>query len=91
MLLEKSDPWALNAIVSGGDFARTLGTSRRTNDEGNHGGSISAGGFKTLDQLLHLPDLDVLLGIVRLLLLGTHDGRGEGNLQPEEKVGRPFA
>lgn len=45
-----------------------------TDNERNHGGSISAGGFQALDQFLHLPDLDVLLHIVRLLLLllGTH-------------------
>lgn len=31
----------------------------RTNDEGNHGGSISSGGLEALDQLLDLPDLDL--------------------------------
>ena len=60
----------------------------RTNDERNHGGSISASRFQTLDQLLHLPDFDVLLRIVRLLLLllGAHVGRGEGDVQPGKGV-----
>jgi hypothetical protein len=30
-----------------------------TNDERDHGGSISSGGFETLDQLLDLPDLNL--------------------------------
>jgi hypothetical protein len=37
-----------------------------TNDERYHGGSISSCCFEALDQLLHLPDLDVLLGLIRL-------------------------
>lgn len=54
--------------------------ARRTDNERDHGGTISTGGFKTLDQLLDLPDLNVLLGFTRLaLLLGTHGGRGEGD------------
>ena len=46
-------------------------------DEGNHGGSIAAGGFQALDELLDLPDLDVLVGLVALagaLLFGGHFG-----------------
>jgi hypothetical protein len=46
-----------------------------TDDERDHGCAIAAGSFKTLDQLLDLPDLDVLLGVVGLLLLRRH-GRG---------------
>jgi hypothetical protein len=37
-----------------------------TDNERNHGGSISPGSLKTFDQLLHLPDLDVLLRLVGL-------------------------
>ena len=37
-----------------------------TNNEGNHGCSIAASSLQALDQLLDLPDLDVLLGLVRL-------------------------
>jgi len=47
--------------------------AERTDDERNHGGSISTSGFKTLDELLDLPYFDVLLGLVRLLLF-THVG-----------------
>ena len=46
-----------------------------TNDERNHGRSISAGGLEALDQLLDLPDLNVLLGLVVLLLV-AHVERG---------------
>jgi hypothetical protein len=59
---------------------------KHTNNERDHGGTISAGGFKTLDELLDLPDLNVLLGFTALsLLLGTHGGRGEGD-RGEESV-----
>lgn len=44
-----------------------------TNDEGNHGGSIATRGFQALDQLLHLPNFNVLLGLVGLGV--AHDGR----------------
>jgi hypothetical protein len=47
----------------------------RTDDEGNHGCAIATGGFEALDELLDLPDLNVLLRIVGLRLLGRH-GRG---------------
>ena len=40
-------------------------------DERNHGGSISSGGFKTPDQLLDLPYFNILLRVVRLSL-GAH-------------------
>lgn len=54
----------------------------RTDNERNHGCAITAGGFEAFDQLLDLPDLDVLLRIVGLRLLGRHgcgcteDGEG---------------
>ena len=43
-----------------------------TDDEGDHGGSISPCGFQALDELFHLPDLNVLLGLVGLGV--THFG-----------------
>ena len=43
-----------------------------TNDERNHRGSISSSSLQALDELLHLPDLDVLLGLVGLGV--THVG-----------------
>jgi hypothetical protein len=43
------------------------GTRRAlTNNQGNHGGSISPGSLQALDQLLDLPDFDVLLRLVGL-------------------------
>ena len=42
-----------------------LETIQRTDNQRNHGRSISSGCFKTPDELLDLPDLDVLLGLVR--------------------------
>jgi hypothetical protein len=42
-----------------------------TNNEGNHGGSISSGRFQALDELFHLPNLNVLLSLVCLGV--THD------------------
>jgi hypothetical protein len=48
----------------------------RTDDERNHGGSISTSGFKTLDQLLDLPDLNVLFSLIGLLVLPGRHGRG---------------
>lgn len=38
----------------------------RTDDEGNHRGSVSPCSLEALDQLLHLPYLNVLLRLVRL-------------------------
>ena len=43
----------------------------RTNDERNHGGSIPSCSLKTLNQLLHFPNLNILLGLVGLR--GAHD------------------
>ncbi len=39
---------------------------RRTNDERNHGGSISSRSLQTFDQFFYFPYLDVLLCLVRL-------------------------
>lgn len=39
--------------------------TQRTDNQRNHGRSISSGRFKTPDELLDLPNLDVLLGLVR--------------------------
>ena len=36
------------------------GEARLTNNERNHAGAVSSRGFKPLDQLLHLPYLDLL-------------------------------
>lgn len=41
---------------------------KRTNDERNHGGSISAGGLESLDELPDLPDLNILLRLGRHVL-----------------------
>lgn len=58
-----------------------------TNNEGNHRSSIATGGFKTLDQLLDLPNLNVLLRLsLLLLLLGAHLGRSAGDPQSIERV-----
>lgn len=50
-------------------FSQHLGCSANLilggDNERNHRGSISTSGFKTLDQLLDLPDLDILLSFVR--------------------------
>ena len=53
-----------------------------TNNEGNHGCSIATSGFQALDQFLHLPDLDILLGLVGLGV--THDG-GFSAMAKEDK------
>ena len=42
-----------------------------TDDEGDHGGPISSGGLEAFDELLDLPNLDVLLRLV--CLRGAHD------------------
>jgi hypothetical protein len=49
----------------------------RTDNERDHAGAVTAGGFEALDQLLDLPYLNVLLGVVGLRLLRRH-GRGGG-------------
>lgn len=38
----------------------------RTDDERDHGGAVTTGLFKALDEFLDLPYLNVLLGLVRL-------------------------
>jgi hypothetical protein len=45
----------------------------RTDDERNHGSSVTTGLCQALDELLDLPHLNVLLGLVGLLLF-THVG-----------------
>jgi hypothetical protein len=45
----------------------------RTDDERNHGGSVTTGLCQALDELLDLPHFNVLLGLVGLLLF-THVG-----------------
>jgi hypothetical protein len=63
----------------------------RTDNEGNHRSSITTSGFKTLDQLLDLPDLNVLLRLsLLLLLLGAHLGRSAGDPQSIERVSMAF-
>lgn len=49
-----------------------------TNNEGNHGCSISAGGFKTLNKLLDLPHLNVR---IVLCIWVRHDGQCRGEDQ----------
>jgi hypothetical protein len=39
--------------------ARRRGCNRRTDDQRNHAGAISAGSLEPLDELFHLPDLDL--------------------------------
>ena len=48
--------------------------ARLTDDEGDHGCSISSGLLKPLNELLHLPYLDVLLRLVGLW--GAHFEQG---------------
>ncbi len=57
-----------------GSFTGMQGS--HTDDEGNHGCAISASGFEALDQLLNLPDLNVLLSLIGLLVLPGRHGRG---------------
>jgi hypothetical protein len=61
--------WLVGGALSGVQVSRT-------DNERNHGGSISTGGFETLDQLLDLPDLNVLLRLIGLLVLPGRHGRG---------------
>ena len=85
----RPDPWELEkeCSISHISFIRhcTAAGDGRTNDEGDHGGSISSGLLQSLDQFLdleevsvsnfvifqpqdlaYLPNLNVLLGLVRL-------------------------
>jgi hypothetical protein len=71
LLLAKLDPLALNIIRQMTDTWAKL-RKVLTNDKGDHGGSISSGGFQAFDQLLYLPDLDVLFSLVGLGV--THVG-----------------
>ena len=76
-ILAARETWSLGAVRGQSAAASWTGAqTRHTNNERNHGGAIAAGGFKTLDQLLDLPDLDVLLGLVGLLVLPGRHGRG---------------
>jgi hypothetical protein len=59
----KLDPLGLQALVS---TTSCRHAALLTNDEGDHGGSISSSSFQALDELFHLPDLDILLGLVGL-------------------------
>jgi hypothetical protein len=61
---ERLDPLALEIRVRGYEEDSTR--QALTDDERDHGGSISSGSFQALDQLLHFPDLDILLGLVGL-------------------------
>jgi hypothetical protein len=45
----------------------------RTDDQGNHAGAIAAGGLKPLDQLLHLPYLN-LSSILSVTIAGQSHG-----------------
>lgn len=68
----------------------------RTNDKGNHGRSITTSRLQTLDQFLHLPDLDVLLGLrIRIahdcgLILSAIccSGKEEEEEESQEKDGK---
>lgn len=53
----------------------TAGNEPLTNDQGNHGSSVSSGGFEPLDELFNLPYFDVLFSLVRLRC--AHDGQQE--------------
>ena len=48
--------------------------AKLTDDKGDHGCSISSGLLKPLDELLHLPYLDILLRLVGLW--GAHVEQG---------------
>ena len=82
-ILAAREIWSLGAVhgESGPRF-RVWGLvwtrAAHTDDEGNHGCAISTGGFEALDQLFDFPDLDVLLGLVGLRLLGRHGRGGRG-------------
>jgi hypothetical protein len=71
----RPDPWELEVGVSDGGSsggAAMLGLGR-TDNERNHGCSISSGGLKTLDELLDLPDLNLFIGL--LVSVHVHDGK----------------
>lgn len=58
----RPDPWELLYCQICDRLSEKI---QRTDNQRNHGGSISSGRFKTPDELLDLPNLDVLLGLVR--------------------------
>lgn len=65
----KLDPLGLHALVSTPPCKKV---AELTNNEGDHGSSISSSGFQALDELFHLPDFDILFGLVGLRV--THFG-----------------
>jgi hypothetical protein len=73
LLLEKPDPWELENGCQ--QLHKTPIWAEHTNDEGNHRGSISSRCLEALDQLLDLPDFDVLLGLVGLGVTHIDGGR----------------
>ena len=72
------DTWSLGAITKSlaTRHATLEGYGKHTDNQRNHRGSISSGGFKTLDELLDLPDFNILLRVVRSLSR-AHVGRGD--------------
>lgn len=67
------DTWSLGATRSvRPQLHIQVRAALRTNDERNHGRSIAPGGFQSLDELLDLPDFDVLLSLIGLRV--THFG-----------------
>jgi hypothetical protein len=89
-ILAAREIWSLGAgqvsagLVAGG--GRREGGSR-TDDEGNHACAIAPGGFEAFDELLDLPDFDVLLSLVGLRLFGGHGRSGGGDEGVEEERG----
>ena len=65
-ILAARETWSFGAA----DAVRHLPAQKMamglTNDQRNHGGSISSSRFQAFDQFLHLPDLDILLRLVGL-------------------------
>lgn len=66
------ETWSFGAVFHIRRDPDTTATTILTNNEGNHGCPISSSGFQAFDQLLHLPDLNVLLGFICLGV--THFG-----------------
>ena len=60
------ETWSLGAVQSESGCFRLTVSGGRTDDERNHACAIATGGFKTLDELLDLPYLNVLLRFVPL-------------------------
>ena len=80
-ILAARDTWSLGAVIRRVSaevmisFPRVFGRfqKRLTDDEGYHGGAIASGLLKALDEFLHFPYFNVLLGFVRLW--GAHNER----------------